>query len=416
MALATASKVKPKPKTEEAKVFTWEGTDRRGTRVKGESRAANINAVRADLRRQGVNPNKVKAKPKPLFGGGRKKITGQDLSLFTRQLATMMSAGVPLVQAFDIVGRGHENPAMQDIILSIKQDIESGTAMSIAMAKHPLYFDDLVCSLVAAGEQAGVLDVLLDKIATYKEKTESIKGKIKKALFYPAAVIVVAIFVTVLLLLFVIPQFKELFSGFGADLPAFTLLVIRLSELLGEWWWALLGSVGLFVYSIIYVFKRSRTFREMIDRVSLKIPIIGPILNKAAIARFARTLSTMFAAGVPLVEALQSVSGATGNIIYQDAVMKMREEVATGQSLQLAMRQRDLFPHMVIQMTAIGEESGALDDMLSKVADFYEEQVDNAVDALSSLLEPMIMVVIGGLVGSLIVAMYLPIFKMASVI
>ncbi|WP_186350691.1 type II secretion system F family protein [Allochromatium humboldtianum] len=416
MALATASKVKPKPKTEEAKVFTWEGTDRRGSRVKGESRAANINAVRADLRRQGVNPTKVKAKPKPLFGGGKKKITGQDLSIFTRQLATMMSAGVPLVQAFDIVGRGHENPAMQDIILAIKQDIESGTAMSIAMAKHPLYFDDLVCSLVAAGEQAGVLDVLLDKIATYKEKTESIKGKIKKALFYPAAVIVVAVVVTVVILLFVIPQFKELFSSFGADLPAFTLMVIGLSDLIREWWWAFFGGVGALVYAIAYVFKRSRAFREMIDRASLKIPIIGAILNKAAIARFARTLSTMFAAGVPLVEALQSVSGATGNVVYQDAVMKMREEVATGQSLQLAMRQRDLFPHMVIQMTAIGEESGALDDMLGKVADFYEEQVDNAVDSLSSLLEPMIMVVIGGLVGSLVVAMYLPIFKLAAVV
>lgn len=416
MAVVTTTKAKPKPKTEEARVFTWEGTDRRGARIKGESRAANINTVRADLRRQGVNPTKVKAKPKPLFSGGKKKITGQDLSIFTRQLATMMSAGVPLVQAFDIVGRGHENPAMQDIILSIKQDIESGTAMSIAMAKHPLYFDDLVCSLVAAGEQAGVLDVLLDKIATYKEKTESIKGKIKKALFYPAAVIVVAVIVTVVILLFVIPQFKELFSSFGADLPAFTLMVIGLSDLIREWWWAFFGGIGAAVYAIAYVFKRSRRFREIVDRASLKIPIIGAILNKAAIARFARTLSTMFAAGVPLVEALQSVSGATGNVVYQDAVMKMREEVATGQSLQLAMRQRDLFPHMVIQMTAIGEESGALDDMLGKVADFYEEQVDNAVDSLSSLLEPMIMVVIGGLVGSLVVAMYLPIFKLAAVV
>ncbi|MCK7575394.1 MAG: type II secretion system F family protein [Chromatiales bacterium] len=416
MAVVTTTKAKPKPKTEDAKVFTWEGTDRRGARVKGESRAASINTVRADLRRQGVNPTKVKAKPKPLFSGGKKKVTGQDLSIFTRQLATMMSAGVPLVQAFDIVGRGHENPTMQDIILSIKQDIESGTAMSIAMAKHPLYFDDLVCSLVAAGEQAGVLDVLLDKIATYKEKTESIKGKIKKALFYPAAVIVVAVVVTVVILLFVIPQFKELFSSFGADLPAFTLMVIGLSDLIREWWWAFFGGIGAAVYAIAYVFKRSKRFREIVDRASLKIPIIGAILNKAAIARFARTLSTMFAAGVPLVEALQSVSGATGNVVYQDAVMKMREEVATGQSLQLAMRQRDLFPHMVIQMTAIGEESGALDDMLGKVADFYEEQVDNAVDSLSSLLEPMIMVVIGGLVGSLVVAMYLPIFKLAAVV
>lgn len=420
MALAANTKLKPasksQPKTDESKVFLWEGTDRRGSKLKGELRALNPNALRADLRRQGVNVNTVKVKPKPLFGSGKKKITSQDLSIFTRQLATMMAAGVPLVQAFDIVGRGHENPAMQDIILAIKQDIESGTAMSIAMAKHPLYFDDLVCSLVAAGEQAGVLDALLDKIATYKEKTESIKGKIKKALFYPAAVIVVAIVVTVVILLFVIPQFKELFTSFGADLPAFTLMVIGLSDMIREWWWALLAGLGAVSYILGQTFKRSRAFREMIDRASLKIAIIGPILNKAAIARFARTLSTMFAAGVPLVEALLSVSGATGNIVYQDAVLKMREDVATGQSLQLAMRQRELFPHIVIQMTAIGEESGALDHMLAKVADFYEEQVDNAVDALSSLLEPMIMVVIGGLVGSLIVAMYLPIFKLASVV
>jgi type IV pilus assembly protein PilC len=418
MALATVSKVKPKAKVEaeKARVFTWEGMDRRGARVKGETRAANINAVRADLRRQGVNPTKVKMKPKPLFGGGKKKIKSQDLSVFTRQLATMMSAGVPLVQAFEIVGRGHDNPSMQDMILTIKQDIESGTAMSVALGKYPLHFDDLVCNLVNAGEQAGVLDVLLDKIATYKEKTESIKGKIKKALFYPAAVIVVAVIVTVVILLFVIPQFKELFASFGADLPAFTLMVIGLSDILREYWWAFFLGAGAAVYAIGGAFKRSRRFREIVDRSVLKIPVIGGILNKAAIARFARTLSTMFAAGVPLVDALQSVSGATGNIVYQDAVLKMREEVATGQSLQLSMRQRDLFPHMVIQMTAIGEESGALDEMLAKVADFYEEQVDNAVDSLSSLLEPMIMVVIGGLVGSLVVAMYLPIFKLAAVV
>ncbi|MGQ9660495.1 MAG: type II secretion system F family protein [Thermochromatium sp.] len=416
MAVVTTTKAKPKPKGEEARVFIWEGTDRRGTRIKGESRAANIDMLRADLRRQGVNLIKVKTKPKPLFGGGKKKITAQDLAVFTRQLATMMAAGVPLVQAFDIVGRGHENPKMQDLILAIKQDIESGTAMSVALAKYPLYFDDLMCNLVAAGEQAGVLEVLLDKIATYKEKTESIKGKIKKALFYPAAVIVVAIVVTVVILLFVIPQFKELFTSFGADLPAFTLMVIGLSDSIREWWWAFLGVLGMLTYVISSAFKRSRRFREMVDRASLKIPVIGPILNKAAIARFARTLSTMFAAGVPLVEALQSVAGATGNVVYQDAVLKMREDVATGQSLQLAMRQRELFPHMVVQMTAIGEESGALDELLGKVADFYEEQVDNAVDALSSLLEPMIMVVIGGLVGSLVVAMYLPIFKLASVV
>lgn len=416
MALAAANKPKTKPKPEQARVFAWEGTDRRGAKLKGEARAANINMVRADLRRQGVNPTRVREKAKPLLGGGKKKIRAQDIAVFTRQLATMMTAGVPLVQAFDIVGRGHDNPSMQDMLLTIKQDVESGTSVSLALAKFPLHFDDLVCSLVAAGEQAGVLDVLLDKIATYKEKTESIKGKVKKAMFYPAAVLVVAVIVTVVILLFVIPQFKQLFTSFGADLPAFTLMVIGLSDAVREWWWAILLGIGGAVYLIGGTFKRSRKFREAVDRAVLKIPVIGGILDKAALARFARTLSTMFAAGVPLVEALQSVAGATGNIVYQDAVLKMREEVATGQSLQLAMRQRDLFPHMVIQMTAIGEESGALDDMLAKVADFYEEQVDNAVDSLSSLLEPMIMVVIGGLVGSLVVAMYLPIFKLAAVV
>ncbi len=417
MALAAAQKPKPKPKpkTEKAYVFVWEGTDRRGGRVKGESRASSMTMVRADLRRQGVNPTKVKKKAQSLFGG-KKRITSPDIAVFSRQLATMMAAGVPLVQSFDIVGRGHENPAMQDLILSVKQDVESGTALAEALGRHPLYFDDLFCNLVAAGEQAGVLDILLDKIATYKEKTESIKGKIKKALFYPVAVIVVAILVTVVILMFVIPQFKELFASFGADLPAFTLLVIHLSDVLREWWWAVFLGLVAAGYGIGNLFKRSRKFRDIVDRTVLKIPVIGGILNKASLARFARTLSTMFAAGVPLVEALESVAGATGNVVYQDAVLKMREDVATGQALQLSMRQRNLFPHMVIQMTAIGEESGALDEMLGKVADFYEEQVDNAVDSLSSLLEPMIMVVIGGLVGSLVVAMYLPIFKLASVV
>lgn len=415
--MATLAKTKPKPKppVEKAYVFAWEGRDRRGAKVSGETRAASMTLVRAELRRQGVSPTKVKKKPQPLFTA-KKKITSADIAIFTRQLATMMSAGVPLVQAFDIVGRGHENPTMQDMLLAVKQDIESGTAMALALGKYPLYFDDLVCNLVAAGEQAGVLDVLLDKIAIYKEKTESVKGKIKKALFYPIAVIAVAIIVSAVLLIFVIPQFKDLFSSFGADLPAFTLMVIGLSDLLQKWWWVVLLGLGTLGYVVGNTYKRSRSFREGVDRMVLKIPIIGSILHKAAIARFARTLSTMFAAGVPLVEALESVSGATGNIVYQNSVLKMREEVATGQSLQLTMRQQALFPHMVIQMTAIGEESGSLDEMLAKVADFYEEQVDNAVDSLSSLLEPMIMVVIGGLVGSLIVAMYLPIFKLASVV
>jgi type IV pilus assembly protein PilC len=408
--------VKKQVKAEKSYNFAWEGVDKRGTKVKGETRGANMAMIRADLRRQGVNPIKVRKKTELSIGSGKKKITSSDLSVFTRQLATMMSAGVPLVQSFEIVGRGHENPSMQELILTIKNDIESGTAMAAALGKHPKYFDDLVCSLVAAGEQAGVLDILLDKIATYKEKTESIKGKIKKALFYPASVIVVAVVVSAVLLVFVIPQFKDLFQSFGADLPAFTLLVIGISDFLQKWWWIVAMGMGAFGFGVAKLFEKSRKFREIVDRASLKIPVIGSILNDASIARFARTLSTMFAAGVPLVEALGSVAGATGNIIYTDATLKMREEVATGQSLQLAMRQRNLFPHLVIQMTSIGEESGSLDAMLAKVADFYEERVDNAVDALSSLLEPLIMVVIGGLVGSLIIAMYLPIFKLAAVV
>jgi type IV pilus assembly protein PilC len=420
MAVAAAQRakaqVKPKPQQEKAYVYNWEGVDRRGNRVKGETRASDVATVRADLRRQGVNPLKVKKKPQALFGGGKKKIKSGDIAVFSRQLATMMAAGVPLVQAFDIVGRGHDNPSMQDLILSVKTDVESGTALTEALSKHPRYFDELFCHLVAAGEHAGVLDVLLDKIATYKEKTESLKGKIKKALFYPAAVIVVALVVTAVIMLFVIPQFKSLFASFGADLPAFTLLVISISDFMRDWWWGIVIAIGAAVYAVGNLWKRSAKFRHLVDRGTLKIPVIGPIMNKASIARFARTLSTMFAAGVPLVEGLESVAGATGNAVYSEAVMQMREEVATGQSLQLSMRQRNLFPHMVIQMTAIGEESGALDEMLGKVADFYEEQVDNAVDSLSSLLEPLIMVVIGTLVGGLVVAMYLPIFKMAAVV
>jgi type IV pilus assembly protein PilC len=420
MALTAAPKpkaaAKPPVQAEKSHVFVWEGMDRKGNRVKGETRATNLTVVRADLRRQGVNPTKVKKKATALFGSGKKAIKSHDIAIFSRQLATMMAAGVPLVQAFDIVGRGHDNPSMQDLILSMKAEIESGSAMAETLAKHPLYFDDLFCSLVAAGEQAGVLDILLDKIATYKEKTESIKGKVKKAMFYPASVIVVAVVVTVVIMLFVIPQFKALFSSFGADLPAFTLLVIAISDFMRDYWWAIALALGGFAYFIKNLFQRSAGFRRLIDRVVLKIPVIGNILNKAALARFARTLSTMFAAGVPLVEALESVAGATGNTVYSEAVLRMREQVATGQALQLTMRQQNLFPHMVIQMTAIGEESGALDEMLGKVADFYEEEVDNAVDSLSSLLEPLIMVVIGGLVGSLVIAMYLPIFKLGAVV
>ncbi len=422
MALTATAKTKPgvkkgkAPKADKSYLFTWDGTDRKGARVSGETRAPNMAMVRAELRRQGVNPTKVRKKATPLFSSRKKKITPGDIAVFSRQLATMLAAGVPVVQSFDIVGRGHENPSMQELIMSIKSDVESGTSMAESLRKHPLYFDDLFCNLVEAGEAAGVLDTLLDKIATYKEKTESLKAKIKKALFYPAAVIIVAILVTAIIMIFVIPQFKELFRSFGADLPAFTLLVISISEFMQQWWWLMLGiGVGV-VYALGYFYKRSRKMRELLDRAILKIPVIGIIMHKAALARFARTLSTVFAAGVPLVEALESVAGATGNIIYSNAVLRMREDVATGQSLQLTMKQQQLFPHMVIQMTAIGEESGSLDEMLSKVADFYEEEVDNAVDSLSSLLEPLIMVIIGGLVGSLVVAMYLPIFKMAAVV
>ncbi len=422
MALATAqarkkatAKSKRPAKAESADVFAWEGTDRRGQRVKGESRASNQNIVRAELRKQGVTPVKIKKKPKPLFGGS-KKITPKDIAVFSRQMATMMAAGVPLVQSFDIVGRGHSNPAMQNLILSIKADIEGGTSLAGALEKHPLYFDSLYVNLVTAGEHAGILETLLDKIATYKEKIESIKGKIKKALFYPAAVLIVALIVTTIILLFVIPQFQALFANFGADLPALTMMVINLSEFLQEWWWAVFGGLAAGIWALLAYHKRSKSFQRAVDRMMLRIPIIGPILEKSALARFARTLSTMFAAGVPLVEALDSVAGATGNIVYSDAVKKIREDIATGQSLQLSMKQFSIFPNMTIQMVAIGEESGALDTMLGKVADFYEEEVDNAVDSLSSLMEPLIMVVLGGMIGTLIVAMYLPIFKMAAVV
>ena len=401
-----------KPEADKNLVFAWEGKDRAGKVVSGETPAKDEATVRADLRRQGITPSKIRKKSKGL--GGKKKITPKDVTVFSRQLATMMSAGVPLVQAFDIVGRGHDNPAMAEMILSIKTDIEGGTALTPALAKHPLQFNDLFCNLVQAGEQAGVLDTMLDKIATYMEKTESIKGKIKKALFYPASVIIVAVVVTAVIMIFVIPQFKSLFSGFGADLPAFTLLVVSISDFMVEWWWLLGLGLGMTGYVIGESYKRSPQLREAIDRGMLKFPIIGPILHKAAVARFSRTLATMFAAGVPLVEALNAVAGATGSVVYAEAVLKMRDQIATGQSLQLSMRQVGLFPHLVIQMTAIGEEAGSLDTMLGKVADFFEEEVNNAVDALSSLLEPLIMVVIGTLVGSLVVAMYLPIFKMAG--
>jgi type IV pilus assembly protein PilC len=394
--------------------FNWEGTDRRGNKIKGKTLAASEAAVRAELRRQGVVPSRIRKQQK-LFSTGS-KITTEDIAIFSRQLATMLAAGIPLVQAFEIVGNGHENESMQKLILAIKADVEGGASLHEALAKHPLYFDDLFVNLVEAGEQAGALETLLDKIATYKEKTEAIKKKIKKALFYPAAVVAVAVIVTVILLIFVIPAFEDLFKGFGADLPAFTKMVVDLSNFVRDQGWLLLLGLIAAVSAFLYFKKRSRPMQHFLDRVSLKIPVIGPILKKSAIARYARTLSTMFSAGVPLVEALESVAGATGNIVYEEGVMRMRDEVATGQRLQQSMENTDLFPNMVIQMIAVGEESGQLDSMSAKVADFYEEDVDAAVDSMSSLLEPIIMAILGVLVGGLVVAMYLPIFKMGAVV
>ena len=396
--------------------FVWEGVDKRGQRVSGENPGRSVALVRADLRRQGINPLKVKKKPKPLFGQRKKKIVPKDIAIFSRQLATMMASGVPLVQSFEIVGRGHENPSMRDLVLQIKNDVEGGGSLADALGRHPRQFDQLTCNLVHAGEQAGILEDLLNKIATYKEKTEAIKSKIKKAMFYPTAVIVVAFVITAILLIFVIPQFQDLFSSFGADLPALTKGVIALSEVFQAWWWAIFGGLGLAGYVFIEAKRRFPKFQNGLDKLSLKLPIIGTILNKAAIARYARTLSTMFAAGVPLVEAMESVAGAVGNVVYGDAVMRMREEVATGQSLTSSMTKTGLFPNMVVQMVAIGEEAGSLDAMLGKVADFYEQEVDDAVDGLSSLLEPLIMAILGGLIGTLVIAMYLPIFKMGEVV
>ncbi len=396
--------------------FVWEGTNKQGARVKGESQGASLTLVKAYLRRQGINPLKVKKKSASLFGKRGKKITAKDIAIFSRQLSVMISAGVPLVQSFEIVGRGHENPAMQRLLLSIKNDVEGGSSLAEAMEKHPLQFDELYVNLVRAGEQGGILDALMNKIAMYKEKTEAIKGKIKKAMFYPTAVLVVAFIITAILLIFVIPQFESLFQGFGADLPALTQMVINLSAIFQKWWWLIFGSLGGGVYALIEAKKRSKPMQHFLDRLLLKLPVIGAIINKGTIARFARTLSTMFAAGVPLVEAMESVAGAAGNIVYSDAILRMRDEVSTGMQLQQAMRNANLFPSMVVQMVAIGEEAGSLDAMLAKVADFYEEEVDNMVDSLSSLLEPMIMAILGVLVGGLVIAMYLPIFKMGSVV
>ncbi|MGB9671128.1 MAG: type II secretion system F family protein [Halothiobacillaceae bacterium] len=395
--------------------FVWEGKDKTGKRIHGEVLAISEMQARNILRQQGTLPLKIKKKPKPLIGGKGKPIKPADIATFTRQLATMLQAGMPLLQGLEIIAQSAELPAMAKLVNEIKDDVAGGISLGNALARHPLYFDKLYVSLVKAGEDAGALEAILERIAVYKEKTESLKKKIKKALFYPAAVLMVAFIVTAILLIFVIPQFKELFSGFGADLPAFTLMVISLSEIFQQYWWAIFGSLGAAVYAFFFFKKRSRKFNQALDRLVLRLPLIGPLTHKASVARFARTLSTMFAAGVPLVEAMGSVAGATGNHVYETAVLEMRDMTAQGQQMRLSMQQSGLFPMMVVQMVGIGEETGELDKMLSKVADIYEEEVDNMVDALSSLMEPMIMAFLGVVVGGLVIAMYLPIFTLGSV-
>lgn len=394
--------------------FIWEGVDRGGKSVKGEMEGTGTAQVNSQLRRKGINPKKVKKKPRA-FSLGKPKIKPKDIAIFTRQMATMLTAGLPVVQSFDIVAKGSENATMKELILKVKTDVESGTNLTEALSKHPLYFDSLYCSLVGAGEQAGILDTLLEKIATYKEKIESIKGKIKSALTYPTAIVVVAFIITAILLIFVIPQFESLFQDFGADLPALTKMVIEMSKVFTEWWWLIFGSIIGTVVGFGYAYKRSIKMQHAMDRALLKAPVVGDIIRKATMARFARTLATMFAAGVPLVDALDSVAGAAGNAVYEQGTREIQAEVSTGTQLQAAMESTQLFPNMVVQMVAIGEESGELDTMLGKIADIFEEEVDAAVDALSSLLEPIIMAFLGIVVGGMVVAMYLPIFKLASV-
>jgi len=400
----------------EPTVFLWQGRDKRGTKLKGQQVATNPNLVRAELRRQGINPISVKKKPKPLFGGAGSRISAKDVAVFSRQLATMLKSGVPLVMALQIISGGLKNPRMRTVVDKIRAEIEGGSSLHEALEEYPVQFDTLYTNLVKAGESAGVLDTILDNIATHKERIESIKGKIRKALFYPAAVIAVAIIVSSILLIYVIPQFESIFKSFGSDLPAFTRMIVNASHFMRDYGlYVLLGVIAL-ITGIIMAKKRSERFAHFIDRMALRIPIVGGILEQAAIARFCRTLAVTFAAGVPLVDALRIVSGATGNRVFDLAATRIREDVAVGHQLQLAMQQVGVFPTMVIQMAAIGEESGSLDEMLIKVAEAYEEEVNNAVDALSSLLEPLIIVFVGVVVGAMVIAMYLPIFKMAAVI
>ncbi|MDN3576814.1 type II secretion system F family protein [Chitinimonas viridis] len=392
--------------------FSWEGKDKTGKTIKGEMRAGGDAVVRASLRRQGVTVLKIKKQSRSMG----KRITEKDITFFTRQMAVMMKSGVPLLQAFDIVAKGHANPSVTRLLTEIKNDVETGASLTQAFRKHPLYFDQLFCNLIQAGEQAGILDALLDRLATYKEKILAIKGKIKSALFYPISILVAAFIVITVIMIFVIPAFKDLFSNFGAELPGPTQLVINISEIFLAYWWAIFGAIGGSIYGIIQLKKRSRKFQQFIDRTSLKLPVLGDVMRKATIARWTRTMSTMFAAGVPLVEALDSVGGAAGNIIYADATKRIQTEVSTGTSLTVAMQNSEVFPPMVMQMVAIGEESGALDAMLGKIADFFEQEVDEAVDALTSLMEPMIMMVLGPIIGGIIIAMYLPIFKMGAAV
>lgn len=415
MAVAQQTQIKPKKLTStNASVFVWKGVDRKGNQIKGDIAAVNIAVAKSELRKQGIQVKNVKKKPKALFTI-KQRINPLDISIFARQLATMMKAGVPLVQSFEIVSEGLENPSMKDLVIAIKNEVEAGNSLAGALRKQPLYFDDLFCSLVESGEQSGALETMLDRIATYKEKTEALKAKIKKAVKYPMAVIIVSVIVTAILLLKVVPTFQDLFQGFGADLPAFTQMVINMSEWMQENWYIFLGSIVGVVVGFSEAKRRSKPFNDAIDALTLKMPVVGNIVYQSTIARYARTLATTFAAGVPLVEALESVAGATGNVIYRNAVHKIKDDVSAGVQLNFSMKSTGLFPAMAVQMTAIGEESGSLDAMLEKVATHYEQEVDAAVDGLTSLLEPIVMSVLGVVVGGLIIAMYLPIFKMGAV-